>query len=374
METLVARYGRRLRMAIPFDWTTFAKEIGEDFDKAGAGIRQRAYEKRAEARELRMAREKQGIALEGLEERLKIEEPFKELSDERIMERQKELAKYGKQLQMQYNEWETTRNRGLDIFSGSEGYQKAIEDARKEGGLSEVAIMKMEGAIMEARAGGLPDISYFEGLQPHARLQIMDLLKQNKQRAEQFQMQKQRLENEALQLQSILQNREELRKQREQLGDVRGMAAMNTLNANVDKAEKAHHEGFRELMNDLTEADILKEGKFRVDTPGRLKKDPRLPLLDAETGEVNEETLKKLLTKYPNYAPRFKRLFQLQAKVMREHTIRDAFTSEEPTGETGEEAVTWTGSDGKEYTVGQTYTIGGQEVICTGENQFEPVK
>jgi len=79
-------------MAIPFDWTTFAQEVGETFEQASADVRQKGYEKRAEERELRMAREKQGIALEGYEERLKLEEPFKELSDERIKERQEDLA------------------------------------------------------------------------------------------------------------------------------------------------------------------------------------------------------------------------------------------------------------------------------------------
>jgi len=54
---------------------------------------------------------------------------------------------------------------------------------------------------------------------------------------------------------------------------------------------------------------------------------------------------------------------------MKHYMIKEQFTAGEPTV-----SNTWTGSDGKTYEIGKTYTIGGKKVKCIGENQFEPVK
>jgi len=332
-----------------FAWDIFAEEIGRVGQRAGARVAQRGIEKRAEERAYRMH-----------EERLKIEEPFKELESERIVERQKELARERTELQKGLIEWQGQLGRELDIFAGSEGYQKAIETARKEGGLSQVAVMRMEDSIMRARRGELPDISDFEGLPPFDRLKIMDLLKQNQMIMTTTQQKQQDLDMEAIALQSEIETRGR------GLVDVkRGLDITAKLATNVEDAEKEFHKHRSELMTELRDRDVIdNKGNFKV----AWKKNPSL--IDTKTGEIDQEVLGMLLEKYPVYALRFQRLIQLQGNVMRHHMIREQYTAEAPT----EVSNTWTGFDGKTYEIGKTYTIGGQKVKCIGENQFEPVK
>ena len=341
-----------------FDWTIFAEEIGKVGERAAAGVRQRGIEKRAEERAYRMH-----------EEKLKIEEPFKELESERILARQKELAQERTELQKGLEEWRGQLSRELDIFAGSEGYQKAIETARKEGGLSQVAVMRMEDSIMRARRGELPDISDFEGLPPFDRLKIMDLLKQNQMIMTTTQQKQQALDMEAQALQSTLDARGR------GLVDVkRGLDITTKLETNIEDAEEELGDYFSELMNEL--AGAKKGSKKFIDKKGRLEVTGRNKdlLFDVETGDFNKGTLDKLYAKYPQYKKRFDRLFRLQANVTKHELIKDQFTPGEPTV-----SNTWTSPEGKIWETGEigVATKGkykGKKIRHLGNGEFELVE
>lgn len=299
-----------------FAWDIFAEEIGRVGERAAAGVRQRDINKRAEERALRMH-----------EKRLQIEEPFKELESERILDRQKEIATERVELQKGLEEWRGELSRGLDIFAGSEGYQEAMKTARKEGGLSQVAVMRMEDSIMRARKGEVPDLSDFEGLPPFDRLKIMDLLKQNQMIMTETQQKQQKLDNEAMQLQSILQNREELARQREQMAGKRGLDIITKLDTGVRDAEEEFSKYRSELLEELTPKIIDTKGRLKIG--GLVKKNPFL--INFKTGDLDQEVLGMLLKKHPRYTFRFQRLLQLQANVMKGQAMRDQFTGAEPT-------------------------------------------
>jgi len=300
-----------------FAWDIFAEEIGRVGERAGARVAQRGIEKRAEERAYRMH-----------EERLKIEEPFKELESERIVERQKELAREKTELQKGLIEWQGQLSRELDIFAGSEGYQKAIETARKEGGLSQVAVMRMGDSIMRARRGELPDISDFEGLPPFDRLKIMDLLKQNQMIMTTTQQKQQDLDMEAIALQSEIETRGR------GLVDVkRGLDITTKLETNIEDAEDEFSDYFSELMTEITDKKMgIIDSKGRLHVKGKNKD----VLFNAETGDFNKGTLDKLYAKYPQYKKRFDRLRRLQANVIKHELIKDQFTPGEPTEEVPE--------------------------------------
>ena len=338
-----------------FAWDIFAEELGKAGEGLASGIRQRGINKEAEERALRMFEEKQ-----------KIEQPFKDLDSDRILERQKEIQAEGVELQKGLEEWKGELSRGLDIFAGSEGYQKAIEKARKEGGLSQVAVMRMEDSIMRARAGEMVNMSDFEGLDPFDRMKVMDLLKQNQMIITNAAQKQQALDREDQELQGEM----DARKAGSLVDVKRGLDMITDLETNIEDAEGELSDYFSELMNELT--GTKKDSKKFIDEKGRLEvrgknKDK---LFDVETGEFNEETLAKLYKKYPQYKKRFDRLRRLQANVAKHQLIKERFAGGEPT----ETSNTWTGSDGKTYEIGKTYTIGGKKVKCIGENQFEPVK
>ena len=77
----------------------------------------------------------------------------------------------------------------------------------------------------------------------------------------------------------------------------------------------------------------VSKGKFRIDTPGRLKKDVRKSLVNPKTGEIDQEVLGKLLERHPTFANKFQRLFQLQGNVMKSQAMRDGIIPPQPTGE-----------------------------------------
>jgi hypothetical protein len=342
-----------------FAWDLFAEEIGRVGQRAGARVAQRGIDKRAEERAYRMH-----------EEKLQIEQPFKELESEMILERQKELAKERTELQKGLEEWRGLLSRELDIFAGSEGYQKAIETARKEGGLSQVAVMRMEDSIMRARAGELPDLSDFEGLPPFDRLKIMDLLKQNQEIITKSQQKQQDLDMEAMALQNASAALVERRADRGLIDMQRWLNMRSKLDTAAEKAETTFDKYRTELLGELESNNKINAKGEAFATIGGKKK---IKLINPETGEVNEKAKETFVSKYPRYRGRFKRLEVLRENAKARNEARDKFFGGEPTG-VPTASNTWTGSDGKTYEIGKTYTIGGQKVKCIGENQFEPVK
>lgn len=311
-----------------FAWDIFAEEIGRVGERAAGSIRQRDINKRAEERALRMHGE-----------RLKIEEPFKELESERILERQKEIAKERTDLQKGLEDWRGELSRGLDIFAGSEGYQEAIKTARKEGGLSQVAVMRMEDSIMRARKGEIPDMSDFEGLPPFDRLKIMDLLKQNEIIITQSRQKQQALDMEAIELQSKVEAAEKeslVDLNRAQIMAKRFADMRDDLNTKVEKAATEFDEYRTELLTELEDNKKINAKGEAFATIGGKKK---LKLIDPDTGEFNEEAVEKFVKKYTRYRGRFKRLGVLRKNVENREEARSEFFGGEPVGKAPEVEV-----------------------------------
>lgn len=332
------------------DWTTFAQGLGEYFRGVQSDITQRETEERAKKHQLQMAREMQSISLEGLSKQLDIQEPSKIAANNRLLENSRTLAQEADQRQRAFIKWGENRNKKLNIFAGSEGWADAIDRARKGKGLSEVEIMKMEDSILRAKAGEAVDPSAFEALTAFDRLPIMDLLKQNNMRVEEHKIKMGEIQRNITQNQELMDYRrrqEEVRARTEEryvvsAGEIsaqRQEAKDIRREATAKKDEKEFSDHFSGLMNELMEEKVLNsKGKFRIDTPGRLKKDVRKPLFDPRTGELDQKVLGKLLERHPTFAIKFQRLFQLQGNVMKSQAMRDGVTPQapqEPTGEAG---------------------------------------
>lgn len=348
-------------MAIPFDWDIFAKRVGEAGRGAAASIEQRGLNKRAEERALRMHKE-----------RLKIEEPFKDLASERILGRQKDIESERIELQKGLIEWQGKLNRGLDIFAGSEGWKKVIEKARKDGGLSQTAIMQMEDVIMRLRRGDVPedrDMAVFEALDAFDRLPIMDLFKQNKMYRDKAQRADRELDIENNKLQGILANREAIDLNREQLMAQRFMNMKRNIITDVEKAEKNFSEYRSELFNDLEEKGIINaKGEVGAKWFGMEKGS----LIDPNTGMVDEEIKDRLLKKYSRYRHRFERLEVLRkAKEQRSRAVEEFFG-----GASADKPITE-----DEYTVGEVYEFPDPDdnfkiksMVYKGNGKFVKVK
>jgi len=314
-------------MAIEMDWSVFAEQLGKTGERLAAGIGQRASEKRAEKRALRVHRE-----------RLKIEEPFKELASERILERQKEIEAERVENQKGIIEWQGKLNRGLDIFAGSEGWKKVIEKARKDGGLSQTAIMQMEDVIMRLRRGDVPedrDMAVFEALDAFDRLPIMDLFKQNKMYREKAQRADRELDIENSKLQGILANREAIDLNREQIMAKRFMDMKRNILGDAEKAETAFNEYRSELLGELEETrKINVKGEAFATILGKKK----VKLLD-DMGNINKEAVKEFVKKFKRYKGRFDRLEVLRKAKDRHNAGVEAFFSGAPTGEVSDTEV-----------------------------------
>jgi len=289
------------------DWTTFAQGLGEYFRGVQSDIQQREDEKRKEATQLRMAREMQTISLEGLSKQLDIQEPSKEKASARLLENQQALARTADQINRDFTTWSEDRNKKLNIFAGSEGWADAIDRARKGKGLSEVEIMKMEDAILRAKAGEAVDPSAFEALTAFDRLPIMDLLKQNNIRVEEHQRVIGEIQRNITQNQELISYRkrqERLAAEREErLGisaeqmSIQRWAKMRTeLDTAVEKAATTFDDYRSELLGELEEADKINAKGEAFATIGGRKK---IKLIDPDTGEVNEEAKEEFVKKYP---------------------------------------------------------------------------
>jgi len=322
------------------DWTTFAQGLDEYFRGVQSDITQRETEKRMEAQQYRMAREMQDISLEGLSKKLDIEEPSKIRAEKRLLENNRMLAEEADQRQRASIEWGEDRNKKLNIFAGSEGWADAIERARKGKDLSEVEIMKMEDAILRAKAGEAVDPSAFEALKPFDRLPLMELLNENNRRVEEHQrimggIQRNITQNEELisyrkQQERIAAEREErLGVSAEQMNIKRWAEMRSKLDTDVEKAATTFDKYRTELFTELEDTNKINAKGEAFATIGGKKK---IKLIDPDTGELNEKAVEKFVGKYTRYRGRFKRLKELRGHVETRNQRRDEFFGGEPAG------------------------------------------
>lgn len=326
-----------------FDWGIFAQEIGKTVDIAVADIDYEEKQKRAEKRQIRISREMKDIELEKFNEKLEIEEPFKIKLDARLQERQSQLVLDREESAKRLAEWQEGFNRQLDIFSGSEGFRKAIKKAQKEGGLSQVAIMKMTDSLMRAKAGETVDMSDFEGLDPFDRLQVMDLVKGNNRYVEDFRAREEEREIEYKKLEELIEFRkrqaksqrqdvltqEQMDMNRAQVMAKRYADMRDDLNTKVEKAATEFDEYRTELFTELEDTNKTNKKGEAFATIGGKKK---LSLLD-DAGEINEEAVRKFTKHYPRYRGRFKRLGVLRKNVEVRNRERDEAFGGAPTGQ-----------------------------------------
>ncbi len=334
-------------MAAEFDWEGFGEEISKTIGRGISDIQQQEDEKRLEQRQLRIAKEMQNISLEGLNKKLEIEEPFKKDADARLLKNRQILAEEADGRQRAFIEWQEEFSQGIDIFSGSEGYQKAIEKAQKEGGLSQVSIMKMEESIMRAKAGQPADIAEFDGLNPFDRMKVMDLVKRNNLNIQEHQRKMSEITLRIRQndeLISYRKNQERLARQREErlvtgagLALGRQLSAERTrLDTAVEKAEKTFSDFRTELFTELEDTNKINAKGEAFATIGGRKK---IKLIDPETGELNEKAVETFVKKYTRYRGRFKRLKELRKSKDVRNERRDEFFGGEPAGKPAEVEV-----------------------------------
>lgn len=328
-----------------FDWTGFAEDIGKQVLSIQSGIQQRADEKRAEARQLHMAREMQDISLEGLSKQLDIQEPFKDKADARLLERSRTLANEADQRQRAFAEWSEDRNKKLSMFAGSTGWTEAIKRARAGKDLSEVEIMKMEENILEVIAGKIIDPSAFEALKPFDRIPIMEILNESNDEIRKHQevMSQNALATSRLEeLMSYRKRQERIAAEREerlgvsaeQMSIKRWAEMKGKLDTAVEKAATTFDKYRTELLTELEGNDKINVKGEAFATIGGRKK---VKLIDPDTGEVNKEAMEKFVKAYPRYRGRFRRLTELREHVKTRNERRDEFFGGEPAGKPIEE-------------------------------------
>lgn len=286
-----------------FDWSVFAEEIGKTGERAAAGIRERAASERLEGRLGNLARLRKQIDFDFLQSELKYKATFDGL---------------------QYSI-------GLDL----QGMNP--EDAERT-----------QSAVIRARQGYPVEPGEFTMLSDLNQAKIADVVRTYGTEREELKVKQDRVELERDQLAAYearteaakekaeAQAKEKARKEKEgekkKPVDVkREIDIKRAFNADVEKDEEVFHKHRKELMNELREAKVIeKGGMFRIDTPGRLKKDVRKPLVN-KAGELDMEVLGLLLERHEEYTFKFQRLFQLQANVMKSYMIRDEYLPEEST-------------------------------------------
>jgi len=342
----------------------FSEEASEWLKMMGSQVQQQASEKKAEERQIRAENRR----IINLERELDIREDFNIRAVEKAQNQKKELMDLGMQLNKNMEEWKAQFNARLEASLYDPSFEKMQKKAQTDP--IQWAYMKaIEGEIGKVMQGKTDvNMEVLEGMPPVAKMKVQAVMRENVDRERNYQLQKANYDRQIKALDEQIAYHKELQASRETMDEKRIIDTLTGLDKRIEGADEKFTEEFRTVMSDLEENKII-DSKGRLKVGGIFEENPQL--LDPETGSFDEEVLARLIEKHPRYAMRFRRLFTLQANLMRQQMMKDSYLEEG--SEEAEESNTWTGADGNVYEVGKTYTIGGRKVKCVGVNQFEPV-
>lgn len=305
-------------------WEGFAKELSGVMRGFGGEILRRGEEKREEKRQIR--REQRGV--EAFGKKLEMQEPYEQRAHERLLARQKELAEYGMQLDMQREQNKAEYRAKLEGAYNDPAFAKVREQAAKQGltgnTMMQAYVMLVDkemGAVMRGEKDFDPKVA--EGLTPLLRIRYNQAILENTIRERDYQMAKDQLQKQMLALEEQVAYHKTLQQQREDIGLTREINRAQDLEAPLAKAQKVFVETKRELMTRLSDENIINK-KGEVTKGGK-----NLQLYNPETREFNEDAKARLLQYYPHYQVFFEQLEAVKAQLVIYEDMKERFKVEE---------------------------------------------